>query len=149
MSIDTDQEEEALAPGAAPRHEVEEFMIQALPDGHGFIMDLANARQEAIRLEFPGWMLHQLMRVLPKLDAALQQPSSTDAPLLAYPVAAWRIEHQGFESGLVIRLRDSRAVESALHFEPVDAQTFHRELGEAIIERAQADAAEATTSKLN
>lgn len=114
-----------------PRHEVEDFVIRALPGGHGFAMDLANAKQESVRLEFPSWMLHQLMRVLPKLDAAMQQPSA-DAVLLAYQIAAWRIEHQGYGGGLVMRLRDSRDIESALHFALSDAQDFHRELGEAI-----------------
>lgn len=135
-------------PESLPKHEVEDFVIQARADGNGFVMDLANEKQEAIRLEFPSWMLHQLMRVLPKLDAALHQPSD-EATLLAYPVSAWRIEREDLGPGVIMRMRDNREVESALHFALADAQAFHRQLGEAIAKLVQLNSQTSAASKLN
>lgn len=130
-----------------PRHQVEQFSIQAMPTGEGFVMDLANGRNEAVRLEFPSWMVHQLMRVFPQLDAALhqQQPMLSSA-LIAYPVIQWTIERSGLDQGVALSLHNDRGVEIGFHFGFDDARAFHRELGEAIARAAAAQAAHGTVS---
>jgi len=116
-----------------PPHQVEQFAIQVLPGGDGFVLDLANARHEAVRLEFPSWMLHQLMRVFPRVDAALHEKQQmVSSALIAYSVMAWSIERSGVDDGVALCLRNDRLVESGYHFALEDARVFHRELGEAI-----------------
>lgn len=131
---------------AAPtRHQVEMCSMRLSERGDGFVMDLANRAQEAIRLEFPDWILHQLMRALPQLDAALAHGNS--GALVAYPLARWSLAPAaGAEGGVALHLRNDRAVDAAFHLPLAQAQTLHRALGQAIAEAARAEATSALTA---
>jgi len=119
---------------AAPtRHQVEMCSMRLSERGDGFVMDLANRAQEAIRLEFPDWILHQLMRALPHLDAALANGGS--GALIAYPLARWSVAGAGeAQPGVALHLRNDRAVDATFHLELAQAQALHRALGQAIAE---------------
>jgi len=126
-----------MSQNAPTRHQVELCSMQVLPDSDGFVMDLANADNQAVRLEFPGWMLPQLMRALPQLDAVLNRVDGAGPnALVAHPVDGWSIASPGPGQGLALCLRDARHVETALHFSLDEARSFQHELGEAIA-RAQ------------
>jgi len=115
------------------RHRVELCSMRVLPDSDGFVMDLANADNQALRLEFPSWMLAQLMRALPQLDAALNRVAGAGPnALIAHPVDGWTIASPGPGQGLALCLRDVRHVETALHFSLDEARSFQHELAEAI-----------------
>lgn len=117
---------------STPLHRVEVCSMQILDGGVGFAMDLAGADREAMRLEFPLWMLHQLMRALPYVDAALQQGENDIArSLVAYPVAQWSVEPAGFD-GLAMCLRNDRNVEAGYYLSMDDALQFHRDLSSAL-----------------
>ena len=64
-----------------------------------------DANQELLRVEFPCWAVHQLMRVLPRLDAALAQ--ARGEPLA--PVDG--------EMSPISRVRSARQARSAVAFE--------------------------------
>jgi hypothetical protein len=132
---------------AAPtRHQVEMCSMRLSERGDGFVMDLANRAQEAIRLEFPDWILHQLMRALPHLDAALANGGS--GALIAYPLARWSVASAvgGDQPGVALHLRNDRAVDAAFHLELAQAQALHRALGQAIAEAIAAKATSALTA---
>ncbi len=121
------------------RHQVEMCSMQLSESGGGFVMDLANSARESIRLEFPDWILHQLMRVLPRIDAALQQADATAAgSLVAYPLAEWRVVSAGPGQGVALHMRNDRQVDAAYHVPLESALSLHRELGEAIAGTAPA-----------
>lgn len=116
--------------------QVELSAVQVLPQGEGFVLVVRSADQQPLQLRFPVWALHQLMRVLPRIDAALHR--CEDAPsraVLAYPVADWTVEYAGHGHGIAMCLKTDREVESGFAFELEAAQVLHRELGDAI-ERA-------------
>ncbi|MFT3819921.1 MAG: hypothetical protein QM750_20290 [Rubrivivax sp.] len=118
------------------RHQVEMCSMRLSERGDGFVMDLANRAQEAIRLEFPDWILHQLMRALPHIDAALAHGDSSGA-LIAYPLARWSVASAGTrQPGVALHLRDDRHVDAAFHLQPEQALALHRALGQAIAEAA-------------
>ena len=56
-----------------PSQRVELASIEILPDGESFVIGLVGANREMHRIEMPAWTVHQLMRVLPRIDAALAQ----------------------------------------------------------------------------
>ena len=58
---------------ALPSQRVELGSIEILPDGESFVIGLVGANQQMHRMEMPAWTVHQLMRVLPRIDAALAQ----------------------------------------------------------------------------
>lgn len=108
-------------------------------------MAFADGSQKEVHVELPTWLLPQLMRVLPQLDALLREH---EAPgLVAYGVAAWQVQTLGGARGLTACFRDERQIESGFHLQLDDARTLHRELGEAI-ERA-ADEAPLNSASLN
>lgn len=106
--------------------------MQLSERGDGFVMDLANRSREAIRLEFPDWILHQLMRALPHIDAALA--NGNDGTLVAYPLARWSVAGAGAQGGVALHLRNDRHVDAAFHLDPGQALALHRALGQAIAE---------------
>src|SRR5262245_7440557 len=98
-------------------HEVEACAMRALPRGQGFVMDVIDSGQRTVRLQLPVWVLHQLMRTLPGLDAAIhQQVDDASHALIAYGVLQWSVEPSGIERGLAVSLRNERAVDAAYHF---------------------------------
>src|SRR5215470_8442773 len=119
----------------AETHRVAVFSVRVLPGGRGFVLESADTDRKAIRLEFPPWALHQLMRVMPHLDAALHdtEAAAIDASaLLAYPVIEWTIGLTGPAGGVALRLRNDRHVDAGFYFALQAAIAFQRELGEAI-----------------
>ncbi len=115
------------------RHQVEMCSMQLSECGSGFVMDLANSARESIRLEFPDWILHQLMRMLPRIDAALQRPESGGpGSLIAYPLAEWNVVSAGPGQGVALHLRNDHQVDAAFHLSPEAALRLHRELGAAL-----------------
>ncbi len=58
---------------------VELSSAEVTPDGESFIMGFLGANSEVHRLELPFWAIHQLMRILPRLDAALLQARQAGA----------------------------------------------------------------------
>ena len=127
--------------------QVELSAVQVLPGGDGFVLEVRNSDQQPLQLRFPVWSLRQLMRVLPRIDAALNQ--AQDAPssaVLAYPVVEWTVEDAGASQGVAMCLKTDRNVVSGFAFDLDAALVLHRELGEAIARaraRARAAAADA------
>src|SRR5262245_17762863 len=118
-------------PDLPTTHQVEMCSMGVIDDG--FVMDLANSRHEAVRIEFPAWVIHQLMRVLPHLDAAIQQKGSdASASLIAYPVVDWNVERAGFDQGIALWLRNDRQVDTACSLSLEAATALYHELGDAI-----------------
>jgi len=114
---------------------VERFSLQVLPDGRGFVIELVDNNNATSRIEFPPWALHQLMRVMPHVDAALREGDGAPidaADLLAYPVIEWTIGRSGPTDGVALRLRNDRRIDAGFYFAREDAVAFHHELGEAI-----------------
>jgi len=125
-----------MSNSTVPRHQVELCSLRLADNGQGFVMDFADDGNEAVRLECPTWMLYQLMRVLPQIDAALHQRNGAPSTaLIAYPLLGWTVERSGLGDGVAMCLRNDRHVEAGFHLDLADAQAFHRELG-AAIERA-------------
>lgn len=65
--------------------------VEALPGGDAFVLGLLTENQDLLRVELPCWTVHQLMRVLPRLDAALAQargepPAPPDADGAISPI---------------------------------------------------------------
>jgi len=60
-------------PIASGARRVELASVEVLPGGEAFVLGLVDSNQQPLRVEFPCWAVHQLMRVLPRLDAALAQ----------------------------------------------------------------------------
>ncbi|MFT3956384.1 MAG: hypothetical protein QM722_18980 [Piscinibacter sp.] len=117
-------------------HEVCACTLRVSDLRDGFVMEVNSTAREAIRLEFPEWVLHQLMRTLPRIDAALR----CDGPgLPAYPLLAWAVDPDDAGQGVALQLRNIRLVDAAFHLELDTAQALHRELGR-IIDSASADA---------
>ena len=115
------------------RHQVETCSMRISERGDGFVMDRANRAHEAIRLEFPDWIVHQLMRALPRIDAALQQRHGlAGGDLVAYPLLRWNVEHAGPGLGVVLHLCDDRQVDAAFHLEARTALALQRAIDEAI-----------------
>lgn len=121
--------------------QVEMCSMQVSERGDGFVMDLANERRDAIRLEFPDWILHQLMRALPRIDAALQGAGAGSDTLIAYPLLQWSVESAGAGQGVALHLRNDRHVDAAFQLELEKAVALHRQLGEAIAGAARRSAA--------
>jgi len=107
--------------------------VQVLPGGGGFMLEVRTPEQQSLQLRFSVATLYQLMRVLPRIDAALHQSvEGLSSALLAYPVIDWAAEHVGLDGGVAISLRTDRHVESGFAFDLDAAQRFCRDLGAAI-----------------
>jgi len=57
----------------ADARRVELATVEVQPSGEAFVLGFADADRALLRVELPRWAVHQLMRVLPRLDAALAQ----------------------------------------------------------------------------
>lgn len=110
---------EAPAPeGSAPRpHQVEACMVRLSAERPGFIMDLADPEGQTLSVEFPSWIVHQLMRILPRVDAALQAPADASlATVPAYPVTAWHVSSDAEAQSVALHVSDEREVEGGFRF---------------------------------
>jgi hypothetical protein len=112
---------------------VELSSVEVLPGGEGFVLGLVAANQEVHRIELPSWAVHQLMRLLPRLDASvLQAQGYSTGDLIAYPVVEWCVLPAGAEREVALSLKSNRQVESAYLISLEEARAFHAALGEAI-----------------
>lgn len=127
-----------------PFHQVEMCSMQPLDSGEGFVMELANQAGESIRLEFPVWMISQLMRALPRLDGALRPDASMPSGLVAYPFLDGGFNTADADTGLLMHLRNTQQVEALFHLAPAQAVALHEALGQAIARAALAAAAPAS-----
>jgi hypothetical protein len=66
-----------------PSQRVELGSIEILPDGESFVIGLVGANQQMHRMEMPAWTVHQLMRVLPRLEAALAQARDDSSAIVS------------------------------------------------------------------
>lgn len=119
-------------PMATPRsrHQVENFSVQALPSDEAFVMTFANERREEVQVELPTWLLPQLMRVLPQVEALLREKGAPG--LMAYRVLAWQVAQVRGGEGVTACFRDERQVEAGFHLQLEDARMLHQQLGDAI-----------------
>lgn len=101
-------------------------------------MELANGAHEVIRLEFPGWIIHQLQRILPHLDAMTQGASKTHGELVAYPLQDWNLQAVASQGAITVHLRDGRQVDAAFHIDLAQAGALQEALGHAIKQAAVA-----------
>ncbi len=114
-------------------HEIAMCALRPAESGDGFVMDLANGANETMRLEFAAWFVPLLLRMLPRIDAALRHGAAqADGSLIAYPLESWNVENVGAGLGVALHLRDGRAVDAAFHLGPEAARALHQALGEAI-----------------
>jgi len=112
---------------------VELGSVEVSPHGRSFVLGLVGENREVHRLELPCWTVHQLMRLLPRLDAALLQARDEVAPdLIAYPVIEWAVEHTGADQSVALSLRTDRQVETAFLFAHEDASALHAALTQAL-----------------
>lgn len=112
---------------------VELGSVEMLPDGEGFVLGLVDSKQEVRRMELPSWTVHQLMRVLPRLDAALQQArNGVPSELVAYPIVRWAVECTGSDHSVALSVQTDRHVESAFLLAPADARAIHSALGSVL-----------------
>jgi hypothetical protein len=110
---------------------VELASVGVLPDG--FVLGVFDADAREHRIEFPVWALHQLMRMLPRLDAARLQPCrEPGSRLVAYPVESWGAQAVAAEDSVALSMRTDRGVESAYLFKRADARALHATLGEML-----------------
>jgi len=123
------------------RQRVEMCTIHLSERIDGFVMDLTNEDGEAASLAFPAWVVHQLQRLLPYIDAAILQGSSQPGMLVAHAVTDWNVEPSGPGLGVAIHLRSNRQVDAAYLLSPDDATILHHALGEAIAHNEQTLAA--------
>jgi hypothetical protein len=125
----------------AHRYEVAACTLEVQAQGTGFVMDLSDPEQTHLRLAFPAWLVNQLLRALPHIDAALQQRDGlATASLVAHPVQDWGLEPLGEDQGHALWLRDNRHVEAAFHLAPDDLARLHGQIGEALAARAPREA---------
>jgi len=112
---------------------VELSSVDVLPHGRSFVLGLADANGEVHRMELPSWALHQLMRMLPRLDAALLQARrEITSDLIAYPVEQWGVERVATDQSVALSVRTDRGIESAYLFAPEDARALHATLSETL-----------------
>jgi len=112
---------------------VELGSVEVSPHGRSFVLGLVGENREVHRLELPCWTVHQLMRLLPRLDAALLQARDEVAPdLIAYPVIEWAVEHTGADQSVALSLRTDRQVETAFLFAHEEASALHAALTQAL-----------------
>jgi hypothetical protein len=118
---------------AAQSQRYELGSVQVLPDGESFVLLLVGCDREVHRVELPCWTVHQLMRILPRLDATLMQArESLTTDLVAYPVVHWNVQRTGADSTVAMSVRDERQVESAFLLHTDDARALHAALGETL-----------------
>ena len=118
-------------------NEVDLVSVQVRADREGFVLECLDQEQRTVQLQFRSWALHQLMRALPRVDAAMHQtPGSPASAVHAHPVTEWFVQRSGIADDVAMCLRTDRQVESAFTLDYETALAFHRELGEAIARAA-------------
>jgi hypothetical protein len=112
---------------------VELRSVELLHDGESLVLGLVATDQQMHRIEMPSWTVHQLMRLLPRLDASLLQSAAAVADdLIAYPVVEWCVLPAGAGREVALSLKNGQQIESAYLFAADDARAIHAALGEAI-----------------
>ncbi|MBB3177498.1 hypothetical protein [Variovorax sp. Sphag1AA] len=111
---------------------VELDCVELLEQENGFVLGFVDMQNGTYRMQLPSWALHQLMRALPRLDAALQARSRLNSALIAYPVTQWSAERTGVDDAVALCLQTDRGVESGFLLSRADASALHAALGEAI-----------------
>jgi hypothetical protein len=112
---------------------VELRSVEVLPGRDAFVVGLAGPNDEELRLEMPAWTVHQLMRLLPRLDAALTQACApTTATLIAHPVVQWSVQRAAAGDALTLSVQSDRRVRAAFLLEADAARAIHAALGQAI-----------------
>ena len=120
-------------------HRVDLGAVRVLPGGEGFVLEFVAAGEQVHRMELPAWALPQLMRMLPKLDAALLQArGEASAGLVAHPAVQWSVDRIEGGDSVAISVRDDRRIDSAHLFAGDDARAVHAALGQALAGRAAA-----------
>ena len=118
--------------GSDEGHRVELGSVELLEQENGFVLGFIDMQNKTYRMQLPPWALHQLMRLLPRLDAALLQArGGLDSGLVAYPVTRWSIERIGIDDAVALSLQTDRGVESAFLLSSADASALHAALGES------------------
>jgi hypothetical protein len=118
---------------AAPARRVEIGSIEVAPHGESFVLGLVDANRDVHRMELPCWAVHELMRLLPRLDAALLQVRhELTSDLIAYPVVQASVEPTGADGAIALSLQTDRRVESAFLLAAHDAAALHVALGDAL-----------------
>lgn len=115
-------------------------------------MEIAQRGAASVQLKFPTCVVHQLMRTLPHIDAALltrQEPSP--ASLVAYPLLAWKVEGversaQEEVGSVVLQLRNDRFVDTSLDLDLETATALVHDLSIAIAQARSSDAADAASA---
>ncbi|HEY4068993.1 MAG TPA: hypothetical protein VGM74_18955 [Burkholderiaceae bacterium] len=112
---------------------VELGSVAISPNGGGFVLDLLDANQGVQRMELPPGSVQQLMRILPRLDAALMQArDELSSDLIAHTVVQWSVQPTGVDGSIAMSLQNSQRVELAYLLAADDARALHAALGEAL-----------------
>ena len=112
---------------------VELASIELSADGASLVLELVTANQQSHRMELPSWTVYQLMRILPRIDAALvQSRSEPTTDLVAHSVLQWSVQHTGADDAVAMSMQNDQRVESAFLFETDEARALHAALGKAI-----------------
>ena len=107
--------------------------IELMPDGESFVLGLVDSNEEIKRVELPRWTIHQLMRMLPRLDATMVQARNRlTSDLVAYGVVQWSIERTGADRAVAMSMQDERREESAFWLSAENAEALCCALGEAL-----------------
>ena len=136
---------------------VDSCSIYPSHQGDGFIMEIAQSGEASVQLKFPTCVVHQLMRTLPHIDAALlTRGEPAPAGLVAYPLLAWKVEGvdrstQEAAGSVVLQLRNDRFVDTSLDLDLETATALLHDLGLAIAQARSLDTAGAApaTSRSN
>ena len=121
---------------------VELGSVELAPNGETFVLGLVGANQQTLRMEMPSWTVHQLMRVLPRLDAVLCRSAlDDDADLVAHRALQWSVQTAGADGTVALCVQSDQRVESAFSFAQQDAVALHAALGEALSARSVRSAA--------
>ncbi|HKX41483.1 MAG TPA: hypothetical protein VJO99_10025 [Burkholderiaceae bacterium] len=106
--------------------------IEVLPGRDGVVVGLVGPNAETLRIEMPAWTVHQLMRCLPRIDAALHGDGDSAPGVIAYPIAQWSVRSVGQARSVALSMLSDRRVASTFMLGPDEARAIHRALGDAI-----------------
>lgn len=107
--------------------------IEIEPGGESFVLGLVGEHQEVLRMQMPSWAVHQLMRMLPRLDATLfHARDSITSDLIAHEVVEWSVEKTGVDHRVAVCVKTNQLVESAYLLSHDDAVAVHAALGESL-----------------
>lgn len=107
--------------------------IEIEPGGESFVLGLVGEHQEVLRMQMPSWTAHQLMRILPRLDAALLHArDNITSDLVAHELVEWSMEKTGVDRTVAVCVKTDQLVESAFLLSHDDAMALHAALGESL-----------------